>query len=235
MIGPGSRTAWYVHVNRLNGFTGPVMITVKGLPPGVTVNALTIPANMTQGVLVLSADAQAKMGAANVEVIGTAEAAFEGKTEALTRTATPNQEIYFPGGGRGVFNVVLHTVAVTEPSDVLEVALDRQEITLKPGEEVKIAVTIKRRADFDKAVSLDVPLRHLGQVFGNPLPPGVTLVEGKSKTLLGTGNSGHIVLRAAADAAPADKVPVAVLAHVSINFVVKVSYSSAPLPVTVQK
>jgi hypothetical protein len=235
MIGPGSRTAWYVHVTRLNGFAGPVKVGVKGLPPGVTVSPLTIPANMTQGVLVVSADAGAKLGAANVEVVGSGEATFDGKTETLTRTATPNQEIYFPGGGRGRFDVALHSVAVTEPSDILEVVIDRKEVTLRPGEEMKIEVTIKRRADFDQAVSLDVLLRHLGQVFGSPLPPGVTLVEGKSKTLLGTGDKGHIVLKAAADAAPAEDVPVAVLAQVSINFVVKVSYSSAPLLLSVRK
>src|SRR5262249_3579659 len=40
MIGPGSRTAWFVHVVRANGFTGPVKVEVKGLPPGVTVNPL---------------------------------------------------------------------------------------------------------------------------------------------------------------------------------------------------
>src|SRR5262249_31222944 len=55
MIGPGSSTAWYVHVNRTEGFTGPVRIEVKGLPKGVTVNPLTIPSTMTQGLLVLSA------------------------------------------------------------------------------------------------------------------------------------------------------------------------------------
>src|SRR5262249_20929549 len=52
MIGPGSRTAWYAQVNRTNGFAGPVKIEVKGLPAGVTVNPLTIPANITQGLLV---------------------------------------------------------------------------------------------------------------------------------------------------------------------------------------
>ena len=36
-------------------------------------------------------------------------------------------------------------------------------------------------------------------------------------------------------AAPIENVPISVLAHVSINFVVKVSYSSPPIPVTVQK
>ena len=60
-------------------------------------------------------------------------------------------------------------------------------------------MTIQRRPDYDKGVSLDVLLRHLGRVFGNPLPPGVTMVDGKSKTLLGTGSKGHIVLKAAAE------------------------------------
>src|SRR5262249_9028291 len=52
MIGPGSSTAWYVHVVRQNGFDGPVKVDMKGLPPGVTVSPLTIPPTMTQGVLV---------------------------------------------------------------------------------------------------------------------------------------------------------------------------------------
>jgi hypothetical protein len=63
----------------------------------------------------------------------------------------------------------------------------------------------------------------------------VTIVEDKSKTLLGSGSKGHIVLRAAADAAEIEDVPISVLAHVSINFVVKVSYSSPVIQVSVKK
>src|SRR5262249_274237 len=63
MIGPGSSTAWYVHVVRSNGFAGPVAIEVKGLPPGVTASPLTIPPSMTQGVVVLTAAADAQRDA----------------------------------------------------------------------------------------------------------------------------------------------------------------------------
>jgi hypothetical protein len=235
MIGPGSSTAWYVHVTRTNGFTGPVRIEANGLPKGVTVNPLTIPPSMTQGLLVLTADKDAAIDAANVAVVGTAAASLDGKEETLTRTATPNQEIYLPGGGRGRFDVGLHTVAVTDPSDILKVEVDKTEIRLKPGEDVKLEVTVHRRPDYDKGVSLDVLLRHLGTVYGNPLPPGVTIDEAKSKTLLGNGSKGHIVLKAAPDATPIENVPISVLAHVSVNFVVKVSYSSAPIRLSVVK
>jgi hypothetical protein len=117
----------------------------------------------------------------------------------------------------------------------LKVEVKPRTITLKPGAEVRLDVTLKRRADYDKDVSLDILLQHLGGVHGNPLPPGVTVVEGKSKTLLGPGSQGHIVLRAAANAEPVEAVPISVLAHVSINFVVKISYSSEPILLSIRK
>src|SRR5262249_50531793 len=104
MIGPGSSTAWYVHVVRSNGFDGAVQVEVQGLPKGVTVNPLTIPPSMTQGLLVLTAAGDAPLDAANVQVTGTGTAKLpEGKEETLVRRVTANQEIYFPGGGRGRF------------------------------------------------------------------------------------------------------------------------------------
>jgi hypothetical protein len=155
--------------------------------------------------------------------------------EPVTRTATAVEEIYLPGGGRGRFDVGLQAVAVTTPSDVLEVKVKPTAVTLKPGEEVKIDVEVVRRADLKAGLTLDVQLRHLGGVFGNPLPPGVTLVEGKSKTLLGTGNVGHVVLKADPTAAACENVPVCVQAFVPINFVVKLGYASEPILVTIKK
>lgn len=236
MIGPGTSMAWFVHVVRHHGFAGPVQVEVKGLPPGVTASPLTIPPSMTQGAVILTADANAQVGVANVEMIGTATVKdAAGKEEQLTRRITPNQEIYLPGGGRGRFDVNLHTVAVTTPSDILKVEVSKTMINLKPGEEVKIEVTVHRRPDYTKGVNLDILLRHLNSVYGDPLPPGVTMVPGKSQTLLGTGNKGWITLKAAANAAPIDNVPMAVLAQVSINFVVKISYASPPILVSVSK
>ncbi|MGL4555248.1 MAG: PPC domain-containing protein [Gemmataceae bacterium] len=226
MIGPGGSAAWYVQLTRLGGFTGPVKIDVKGLPQGVTVNPLTVAPGQVQGLLVLSATADARITAAEVTVSGTGEPG--------TRPAQARQEIYFPGGGRGTIDVAAFAVAVVRPGDLLKVTVTPDEVNLKPGGEVRLDVTVERAAGFDKGVSLDVTLRHLGQVYGNTLPPGVTVVEAKSKTLLGSGSKGHLVLRAAPGSAAADRVPVSVLAHVSVNFVVKQSYSSAVVPVSVR-
>ena len=236
MIGPGSRTAWFAQIIRVNGFTGAVKIEVKGLPAGVSVNALTIPENMTQGCLVVSAAEDAKVDAAIVDVIGTAEAKDEdGKPVTLSRTAIAAEEIYMPGGGRGTFNVAMNAVGVTGPSDVLKVKVSLNRVVLKPGEEVKIDVEVIRRADYDKGMTLDVILRHLGQMYGSSLPPGVTMVEAKSKTLLGTGSIGHFVLKADAAAAECSDVPICVQAYVPINFVVKIGYASEPILVTIKK
>jgi hypothetical protein len=238
MIGPGSRTPWYIHVVRTNGFAGPVTVEVQGLPPGVTASPLTIPPSMTQGLVVISADKDATIGAAaNVCVVGTATVKQPDGTETtLTRTAAANEEIYLPGGGRGRFDVKLQSVAVTGPSDVLNVTVTPAVLTLKPGEEIRLDVTVEQRPDYDKDVMLDVPLRHLEQIFDNPLPPGVTVVDGKSKTRLrGTESKGHIVLKVAPDASPIENVPASVVAYVSINFVVKIGYSSAPVGVTIRK
>jgi hypothetical protein len=236
MIGPGSRTAWYAQVTRANGFAGPVKVEVQGLPAGVTVNPLTIPANMTTGLLVVSAAPDAKMDAAAVKVVGTADATDEdGKAVKLTRTATVMEEIYSPGGGRAVFGAGMQAVAVTTPSDLVTIKVKQNRITLKPGEEVKIEVEVVRGPQYDKAVTLDVILRHLGAIFGNPLPPGVTRVDGKSKTLLGTGSVGHITLKADATAAECTDVPVCVQGFVAINFVVKIGYASEVIWVSVKK
>jgi hypothetical protein len=236
MIGPGSSTAWYVHVARSGGFSGPVKVQVKGLPPGVTCSPLTIPPRMTQGLVVLTAAPEAKPAAANVVISGAATIKGPaGKEEVLIRRATPNEEIYLPGGGRGLFDVGLQTVAVTDPSDIERVEVSPRQVVLRPGGEAKIEVIVHRGKQYTKSVSLDMVLQHLGRVYGDPLPPGVMVVAGKSKTLLGPGSRGHIVLQAAPTAAPIENVPVSVLAHVSINFVVKISYSSPPILLSVRK
>lgn len=236
LIGPDSGYAMYVLITRRNGFNGEVKLSVENLPPGVTVTADRIPANMTQGCLVFRAAPDAKPDFRRIRVFGTAPVTLpDGKTETLKVEAAPMQEIYIPGGGRTPFAVDTHLVSVTEPSDVL-LKLSANKVSLKPGESTTIEVDVVRQKGYNKNVILDVYLRHLGSIYGNPLPPGVTLDESASKTLLGpTENKGKIVLKAAATAQPVENLPIAVLGQVSINFVVKVSHASEPVLLTVAR
>jgi hypothetical protein len=235
-LAPGGHGVWYIGVDRRFGFNSEVKVEVKGLPPGVSAAPLTIPPNVGQGCLILSCAPDAKIDTSLVEVIGTATVPGpDGQPIILTRRATPQSEIYVPGGGRHMQNVHTQAVAVTEPSDIV-VKLSATSLTLDPGGTARVDVTIERKPGFTKPVTLDVYLRHLGTVYGNPLPPGVTLDEGASKTLLGENETqGHLVLRANPDAPPASSLPIAVLGQVSINFVVKISYSGPPLLLTVNR
>jgi len=233
-LGPGNSGAWYILVDRKFGFDREIHVDVKGLPPGVTAHPLTIPPNVPQGCLILSCAPDAKMGVGSVEVIGTANIPGpDGKTVTLTRRAIPLSEIYIPGGGRGMYPVNTQAVAVTEGNDI-QIELSTARVKLEPGGSARIDVTIRRAPGYTKPVTLDVYLRHLGSIYGNPLPPGVSLDEGASKTLLGPEETqGHIVLRAAPNATPVTDLPIAILGAVSINFVVKVSYAGAPVLLTV--
>jgi hypothetical protein len=231
MIAPGNRTAWFVILDRKYGFAGEVKVEAQGLPSGVTVSPLTIPSALGQGVLVLSAAPDAKIDMSMVKIIGTGMLpGMDGKPAPAQRTATPLAEIYLPGGGRGLMEVQTQGVAVTETND-LEISLNMAQVTLKPGGEAKVEVTLKRRPDYDKPVTLDLRVNHLGGVFTNPLPPGVTCDDGV--TIAEKQNKGTITIRAAADAKPIANWPLAVMANVSVNFVMKVWYA-APLSLTIE-
>ncbi len=236
LIGPGSGYAMYVIATRRNGFDGDIRLTVENLPPGVTATADRIPAGMTQACVVLRAAEDAKPDFRAIRIRGAGAVTLpDGTSETVERTATPMQEIYMPGGGRTPFAVNTHVASVTGPSDVL-LKLSANRVTLDPGGTVTINVDVVRQNGYAKNVVLDVYLRHLGRKYGDPLPPGVSLDENASKTLLGPQeNKGTIVLKAAADAKPIENLPIAVLGQVSINFVVKVSHASEPVFLTVRR
>lgn len=235
-LGPGNSGAWYIVVQRKFGFNGEIKVEARGLPPGVTATPLTIPPNVAQGCLILSCAPDAKVAVGAVEVIGTSTIKGpDGKDITLERRATPLSEIYIPGGGRGLYPVETQAVAVADAYDIL-LDVKQTSMTLAPGGTARIDVTVKRSPQYKKAVNLDVYLRHLGSIYGNPLPPGVSLDESASKTLLNENETeGHIVLKAEPNAQSVTNLPIAILGSVSINFVVKVSYCGAPVMLTVKK
>ncbi|MFO0910723.1 MAG: hypothetical protein U0794_20645 [Isosphaeraceae bacterium] len=183
-----------------------------------------IPPSMTQGLIVIAARSDLVPTAALLGL----KARAETKAGPITRPVSPKQEIYLPGGGRGVYPVETLALGVTTPSDIA-VEASPKTISLKPGGTATIDVTVTRKPGFEQGVNLAIVLQHLGGIHANPLPPGVTVREAGSKTLLGPNETkGKIILEAKSDAAPVENVPICVMGHVSINFVVKTAYAVPP-------
>lgn len=230
-IGPGGAVPWFVRVTRRAGFDGPVEVRVEGLPPGVSVQPLTIPASMTEGCLILQAAPDATPASAPVRVVAKAAVkGLDGVMRQVEHRVQPLAELYMGGGGRSTWPVETQVVAVVARDDIASVKVTPAELSLQPGEQVTLEVEVVRRPECKDRVTLDVQLQHLGSIYGNPLPPGVKAVEAGSKTSLAPDESkGRIVLKADPDARRVEKVPIAVVAFVSIDFVVKRAYASAPI------
>ena len=243
LVSPGGCGAIFVRVERKNGFTGEVQLAIEGVPHGVTAHCGRIlavgtpaPKNPPQdGCIVLEADADAPLNVATTVIRGTATHALpDGTTLNLSAIATPYQETYQPGGGRGHWPVESHAIAVTEYADLRGISLSTYDITLKPGESQKIEVTIDRTSEFTANVTLDMMMRHLNSNFANTLPPGVTLDDKTAKSLLtGKETQGFLTITAAKDAAPVEKQQCVVLGHVALNFVMKWTYASRPITIGV--
>jgi hypothetical protein len=238
LVGPGGCGAIFVRIERKNGFNGEVQLAIDGLPIGVTASCGRILADKGQdGCIVLEADADAPLNVVNTVIRGTATHALpDGTTLNLSAAATPYQETYQPGGGRGHWPVESHAIAVTEYADLRGISLNTYDITLKPGESQKIEVTIDRSPEFTANVTLDMLMRHLNSNFATTLPAGVTLDDKAAKSLLtGKETQGFLTLTAGKDAPPAEKQQCVVLGHIALNFVMKWTYASRPITISVAK
>ncbi len=234
LLAPGLASAIFVRAARKNGFAGEIHLGVEGLPPGVTAHCGRILATGGDGCIIVRAAADAKQTAVNLRVFGTAvRPDGKGKLEA---TARPLQEIYMPGGGRYHYPADMHTLSIGDPLDLKSVQINSSSVSLKPGESKKVDITIERSPGFKGNVTLDTVYQHLGSIYGGSMPPGVSIDDKASQTLLtGEQTKGHITLKAAADAKPVEKQQVPIMAHVSINFVMKWTYCAEPLFITVEK
>ncbi|MDC0273572.1 MAG: hypothetical protein P8M30_02180 [Planctomycetaceae bacterium] len=236
-ITPGGWGVMFANVVRKNGFAGGVQLHVEGLPEGVTASAgRVLPGKPTAGCIVFHAPEGTAVDMWNIKVWGTAEMPIgeEQPPIELVSTATTYQEIYQPGGGRGHWPVLTHTIATTEPVDILSMTLDTNEVVLKQGESKKIEVTITKVEGFTKNISLDVLFQHLDRPFADTLPPGVALDKKNSKIVLTAKDlKGHITLKAADNAEVAEKQQAVIMANIALNFVMKWTYSSEPISITV--
>ncbi|MCA9090486.1 MAG: hypothetical protein KDA90_17840 [Planctomycetaceae bacterium] len=234
-ISPGGCGVIFARAVKKNGFDGEIQLHIDGLPEGVTAQCGRIlPGKANDGCIILQAARDANLVASNIRITGTATMDQEGQPLELVTVAQPMQETYMPGGGRSHWPVEMHTVAVGAPADILDLKLSTTEIVLKPGESKRVDIEIQRAEGFNTNVTLDMLYRHLNSVYANSLPEGVTIDARQSKTLLtGKETRGHITLTAAKEAPPVTEQQCSVMANVSLNFVMKATYSSVPVKITV--
>ena len=235
-IAAGTTGVLYVRAEKKNGFDGEIQLAVSGLPEGVKAHCGRIQAGKsTDGCIVFEAAATTKPITAPIEISGTAVVQDEDKDGTLETRAVVYQEIYQPGGGRGHWPVNNHVVCVNAPSDLREVKVSTDHVTLRPGESATIEVDLVRAEGFDKNVTLEMTYTHLNTIYGNSLPEGVTIDGTASNTLLTSGAThGKLVLKAAAGAAAIENQQAVVMANVSINFVMKATYASRPISISVK-
>ncbi|MEI8213234.1 MAG: hypothetical protein WCI02_13880 [Planctomycetota bacterium] len=235
LLAPSTATVLYTRAIRRNGFDGEIQLVAEGLPNGVEAICGRIVPGSNDGAIWLRATPEAQPAFGNIKITGTANVSMpDGAATPLSATATYLQEVYMPGGGRGHYPVEMHTVSIARPMDIRKVQLSTNRIELAPGTSQRIDITIERAPDYKGNVTLDVMLQHLEQPYGNPLPKGVTVDSSQSKTLLSANeNSGYITLKAAADAPAVRNHLLPITVHVSINFVMKHTFSGEPLFVSV--
>ena len=152
------------------------------------------------------------------------------------RSRSRLQEYYSPGGGRGNYPVDLHTVVGRRPDGHSRRARQHdRRCNLKPGASQKIDVTIERAPGFKGNVTLDVLFQHLEQPVRQQPAEGSdrSTAPTARRCLTGEETKGFITLNAAADAPPVEKQLIPVMAHVSINFVMKLTFASEPVFVSI--
>ena len=235
-IAAGTTGVLYVRAEKKNGFEGEIQLAVSGLPEGIKAHCGRIQTGKSlDGCIVFEAADGAKPHMTPIEISGTAVVQDEDKDVQLKSVASVYQEIYQPGGGRGHWPVGNHVVCVNSPGDLRKVNVSADHVTLAPGQSATIDVELVRAEGFDKNVTLEMTYSHLNTVYGSSLPEGVTIDATASNTLLTSGaTKGKLVLKADAKAPPVENQQVVVMANVSLNFVMKATYASRPISITVK-
>jgi hypothetical protein len=124
-----------VTTDRTDDFDGAIDVRLENLPPGFSAPATTIPAGENRTTFALWADAKAALPAKAASLKLVARARINGKE--LVREVTGGMPRLMEGGD-------------------LTTTTAQSEVTVHPGKQVRLLVTIERRSGFAGRVPLDV-------------------------------------------------------------------------------
>ncbi len=146
-----------VRVNRRDGFAGPVVLRVEGLPEGVTSAPLTIPAQNGSGTLVLYAAPEVSNWQGDLKVVGTFE--LNGQPQ---ETVAQVGTLVWGTDNRGVTAAVSRmsrslrgsvTTVETEPVTITPAAAEG--LVTSRGATLEIPVKMDRRLEFNAALAVN--------------------------------------------------------------------------------
>ncbi len=165
---------------RMDGFDGPIDVSLSDLPPGFHASKGVIAPGQVSTTLALTADANAKLETA-APLKATGQASIAGAT--VARAANPEDH--------------LKLISLMPRADILMTA-ETQEVTLEPGGRAEITVSIQRQGDFRGRVPVEV----------RNLPPRVRVLDvGLNGVLLNEDESRRsFTIDALPNAEPVDQL-----------------------------
>ena len=140
----GATMPFEVVVVRKDGFTGKIELGMEGLPKGVTAAGVRIPANKSRGIMLITAESDAPVGASSASMFGVAQ--IEGKT---VRRPVRMASMAWP--------VKDHWQEIPSPRLLADVPVSATRKELAP---LTIAPTEKKVWEAEAGQKLTIPLKH---------------------------------------------------------------------------
>jgi len=165
---------------RMDGFDGPIEVSLGDLPAGLRASTGVIASGQVSTTIALSAEPNAKLDAA-VPLKAMGKAAISGAT--IARLANPEDH--------------LKLISLMPRGDILMTA-ETKEVTIEPGGSAEITVSIARQGDFRGRVPVEV----------RNLPPRVRVLDvGLNGVLLNEDESKRsFTINALSNAEPVDQL-----------------------------
>lgn len=139
-----------VTATRIDGFDGTIDVELMELPPGFSAPKSFIEPGQQSTTFPLFAEPNAKLPEKKLIPL---KLFAKGDTE--TKNIVEVKGIHTTSSLGGMMMVEAGTLKLTEPGDIVT-STNIQEVTIKPGEETKLTVTIERRNKFTGRVPLEV-------------------------------------------------------------------------------
>jgi hypothetical protein len=214
-VGRGDSVPFEVNVTR-DRWDGPVTLRIADLPKGVTASECVVPAGVGQGLLVLTADKDASLGAFPLHIVGTARV----NGQPYQRTLDTANDWIWRGGERTTSPIPASMLqfAVAQSFEIAPHA-DVKELSLPRGQSAKIKVRVEKRVAYNKPIKLNM----LG------LPEGVDAPE---VTLPADKQEMEVEVKAS-DTARLGTFPVVVTAIVTNGSNVELDRVTLPISLTI--